>query len=145
MKMNIWPMGMYVHVFDIAMTMHVAVNHRSRAMHRRESFSDPLSGAGQVQHSQQNQHEADGKFHGETDARRDYQIEEDDSCADQNDGDGVSDAPENPYQASVPDVLLTANNRAHRDHVVGIGCVPDAEQETHTDDRQRTDHGDLPG
>ena len=145
MKVNIRLMGMYVHVLDIPMAMNVAVDHRAGAMHGCESLGDPLCGTTQVQHSEQDQHEADGEFHGEADARRDHQIEENDGCSDQNDRDGVSDAPENPDQSGVVDILLAAYDRADRDYMVGISCVPDAQQEAHADDRQQIDHVDLPG
>jgi hypothetical protein len=103
-----------------------------------------LRGAGQVQDSQHDQHEADREFHSKADARRDHQIEENDGRAHKNDGDGVSDAPEHPDQPSMPNVLLAAHNRAHRDYMVRIGCMPDAQQEAHPDDRQQIDHVDLP-
>lgn len=126
MKVNIRLMGMYVHVLDITMAMSVAVDHCAGAMHGCESLGDPLCGTAQVQDSEQDQHEADGKLHGEADAGRDHQIEENDGGSDQNDREGVSDAPENSDQSGVADILLAAYDRADRDYMVGISCVPDA-------------------
>jgi len=115
----------------------------SRAVERRKPVGDPLGSSAQIEHSQQDQHQPDRQLHGEADARRDHQVKEDDRRPHQDNRDGVAHAPEHSDQPGVPDVPLTAHDRAHRNHVIRIGGVSDSEQKSHTDDSQQVDHVDL--
>jgi hypothetical protein len=109
-------------------------------MSRREPVSDPLCHAGKIQHSQKNQHEADSQFHGEANARRNRQVEQNNRRADQQDRNGVANAPEDSDQAGVPDAALAAHNGGHRDDVVRIGGVADAEQKSHANHCKQIHH-----
>src|ERR1700730_7607255 len=93
-------------------------------------FTATFGGAGEIQHAQQNEHQADGKFHGQADARGDHQIKKNDSGAHQNNGDGVAEAPERADQAGVRERAFAADNGGHRDHVIRIGSVAHAQEKS---------------
>ena len=54
------------------------------------AMRDALRNAGQVQDAEQDQHQADGQLHGETDARRNDDVEQDNDGADAEDSNGVA-------------------------------------------------------
>jgi len=72
----------------------------------------------------------------------DRQVEHDDASAHQNDGDGMAEPPEDADQSRMADALLAADDGGHGDHVIRVGRVPDAQQETKPDDREQRDHID---
>src|SRR6516162_4216122 len=47
-------------------------------MRGREFLAEPLGDAGQVENAEKDEHEADGEFHGESDARGNHDIKKDD-------------------------------------------------------------------
>ena len=78
----------------MVMFVEVSVCSRDTRMAGREFFAEPFHGAGEVEDAEKNQHQADGKFHGEAGAGRDDHAEEDNGAADDGDGERVAAAPE---------------------------------------------------
>ena len=95
---------------------------------------------GQVEHSEQDEHQRDGEFEGESEARRNYYAEEDDGGADNENGEGVSDSPEDADPASAGDGTLPADNGGDGDDMVGIGGVTHAEKESDAKDEEGAGH-----
>ena len=68
---------------------------------------------------------------------RDSQVEDDNSCPDDEDRDSVADAPEDSDQACVPDALLPADDGGYGDNVIWIGGVAHPQDETQCDDGEQ--------
>lgn len=77
----------------IAVTMRVRMGRRRYSDGWRKRVGNPLERAGQVKNAEENQHQADGEFHGETDARRDNPAEQNNSASHQEDGERVAYSP----------------------------------------------------
>jgi len=77
-------MRMNVHVLAMAVQMGMAA--MVLRMCGRKAVAEPVHGAGQIQHAQQNQHERDREFQCEPEAWRDDDSEENDGRADHQDG-----------------------------------------------------------
>jgi len=90
--------------------------------------------AGQIEGSEQNEHEADGELHREAEAGRDNEGEEDDSRADGEDCDGVADAPERADDGCASEPLFAGDDGGDGDDVVGVGGVAHAEEEAERED-----------
>lgn len=139
-------MHVYLRAMPVDVSMSFAVvRMRMRMNHgtgmtarRREISSDPLGDAGQIQNAQQDEHESDCQLHREPDTRRNYQVEDDNSCTDDEDSDGVADAPEDSDQACVPDALLPADDGGDGDNVIWIGGVAHPQDKTQRDDGQQS-------
>ncbi len=69
-------------------------------MRGRKFLAHPARDAGEVENSEQDEHQAHGKFHGESGTRRNDQIKENNGGADNYDGQGVTEAPERADQGS---------------------------------------------
>ena len=83
----------------------------------------------EIEHAEDDQHQSDCQFHGQPEARWHVRIEEDDRCPDQQDRDGVTKSPKEANQARASDASLPADDRAHRDDVVSVGCVAHSQEE----------------
>jgi len=138
-EMNIRVVRMCMDVGLAAVPMNMRV-YDCGVVFRRESFGDPACDAGQIHHAEQDEHQSDRKFHGQTDAGWDGEVENDDSGAYQHDRDRVPQPPESSDQSGMPDALLTAHDGRDRDHVVRVGRVPDPQHESHADDCQQAEH-----
>jgi len=111
-------------------------------MSGREFLAEPLGNAGEIENAKQDQHEADSKFHGETDAGRDDKVEEDDGYADGDDGDGVAESPKGADQGRFGERTLAAHDGGYGDDVIGIGGMAHAEQETDGENGEAGEHTD---
>src|SRR5439155_11690793 len=80
------------------------------------------------------------ELHRQADPRGDHDPEEDDRAADEDDGQGVTDAPQGADEGGAPDLALAAHDRGDGDHVVGIGGVPHPEEEAQEDHREERGH-----
>ena len=83
----------------------------------------------QGENAEQDQHDADGKFHRHAEPRRNDDPEHDDCRADRHDRDGVPDAPGGADQRRARHAALAADDRRNGDHVVGVGRMPHPEEE----------------
>jgi hypothetical protein len=113
------------------------------AVVRRVAVCDALRDACKVEDAEQDEHQADGQFHGETDARWNDHIEENDGSADTEDGDGVADAPEDANDSGLPDAALTTHDRGDSDDVVGIRGVTNTKNKSQTDCCREIHHAVL--
>src|ERR1700730_4943108 len=104
-------------------------------------LSEPLHGAGKVQYSEQDQHYADGEFHGQAYANRDGHSEQDYRCSYDDDGYGVAAAPQNAYERRFWNGALAADDSGDRDLVIGIGGVAHAKQEADGQNGEAASHG----
>lgn len=104
-------------------------------------FAQPFGNAGQIEDAEQDEHEADRKFHGEADAGRDDQVKEDDGGADNHDGDGVAESPECTDEGSAAEGTFAADDGGDGDNVIGIGGMTHAEEETNHQDGDSAEHG----
>lgn len=96
--------------------------------------------ADQIPDSQQDQHEAYRKLHGQTDTRGDHKIKENDGAAYDKDRQRVAKSPENADQGGALGASLLGDNCGYRDYMVGIGGVPHSEEKSDHDDGEQADH-----
>jgi hypothetical protein len=128
-------MGMAMHVVSVAVWMlmkHASNFGRDRT--RRSNEGDD------IHHPEDNQHQTDGKLHGEADTGGDYHIKKNDDGADDKNRQRMTDAPEDASHRGFEEVALAADNRRNRNHMVWVGRVPHAEKKAHRDDREKSQH-----
>ena len=106
-----------------------------------EFFAEPLGDAGEVENAEKDEHEADGKLHGEAKARRDHEIEKDNGCAHDDDSDGVAEPPEGADEGGFGEGALAADDGGDGDDMVGIGSMAHAEEETDGENGKTAEHG----
>jgi len=121
---------MHVKVQSPFMLMEVSMFAGDMGMRRREFFAEPLRDAGEVQHAEKNQHQAYGEFHGEADARRNDEAEENDAGADHGDRKSVAAAPKNADEAGFRDGAFVADDGRDGDDVIGISGVTHPKEKT---------------
>src|SRR6476660_3485352 len=78
----------------------------------------------QIQPPKQNQHKCHAKFQSHSETFRDYDAEHNDRSAHQEQGDAMSDSPENSGHRRSADLTLPADNCCYCDHMIGVGGVP---------------------
>ena len=83
----------------------------------------------QGENAEQDEHDADGKFHRHAEPRRNDDPEHDDCRADRDDRHGVPDAPSGADQRRARHAALATDDRCNGDHVVGVGRMPHPEEE----------------
>ena len=134
--------GMSVPVVMKMMVVLVNVSVLAADMRMRggEFFADPLGGAGEVENAEKNEHEADGKFHGEAETRGNDEIKEDDSGADDDNGDGVAESPEGADEGGFGEGALAADDGRDGDYVVGIGGMAHTEKEADSENGETAEH-----
>src|SRR5450432_1829330 len=103
-------------------------------------LGDPGHRAGEIEDAEKDQHQADGKFHGQAYARGDGEVEKDDPGAYDQNGYGMAYAPEDADQAGFPDGALAAHDGGNRDNVVGVGGMAHAEYETNRQNCESAHH-----
>src|SRR5215469_3246294 len=96
----------------------------------RKLFAEPFHGTSEVEHAEQNQHQAHGEFHSQAGAGRDDDAEENDGAADNGDRQGMATAPKNADQAGFQDGTLPADDCRNGNDMVGIGGVAHPEKKT---------------
>ena len=106
----------------------------------REGIRNPAHHAAEVHQPQNDQHEPHGQFHCEAEARGDDYAEKNDGGADEQNGDGMTDAPEDAYERGVADIALAADDGGYRDHVIGIGGVAHAKKKSQRNDGEKGNH-----
>jgi len=129
---------MIVHVGLVLMDMSVFSG--DMRMCGREFFAEPLADAGEIEDPEKNEHEADGKFHGQSDARGNNDVEEDDRCTDEDDGDGVAQSPECTDERGFGEGAFAADDGGDGDDVVGIGSMAHAEEKSDDENGESADH-----
>jgi hypothetical protein len=85
--------------------------------------------ARQGEDAEQDEHDADGKFHRHGKPRRNDDPEHDDRTADRHDGDGVPDAPSGGDQRRPRHAALATDDCRNGDYVVGVGRMPHPQEE----------------
>ena len=95
---------------------------------------DLLAEASQIENAEEDEHDADGKLHGEAETGRDDEREEDDGGADGEDGQRVTGSPERSDQRCARKAALAGDDGGDGDHVIGISGVPHAEEEAERED-----------
>src|SRR5271155_3786896 len=123
---------MSVSVITVTVRVRMSLPRYSRPRRKRVGY--PLKHAGQVQDTQENQHQADGKFHRKTDARWNHPAEQDDSAAHQEDRERMTHTPKCANQRGVADLSISGNDGCNGDYVVGVGGVAHSEEEAQRDD-----------
>ena len=137
--------GTQMHVDLRAVTVDVFVNDALVLMKMRVhnsvvivvwsiAMGNSLRNTGQIEDAEQDEHQADGQLHGETDARRNDDVEENDGRAHAEDGDGVADAPERSDHTCLADAPLAADDGGNGDDVVRVCGM------AHAKDKSQTDH-----
>jgi hypothetical protein len=96
----------------------------------REFVADPFHRPGQIQHTKQNQHQANGKFHRQAEPRRDRQTKQDDGRADGDNGQGMTATPQDANYSRFGDRSFAADDRGHGNDVIRIGGMPHPEKKT---------------
>src|SRR5690242_5994914 len=87
----------------------------------------------QVHETQNDEHDSDGEFHAEADAGRNDEIEKDDRRAHNEDGAGVTYAPEGTDERGASEISLARHDSSNGDDVVRIGGMAHAEEESQRD------------
>ena len=87
--------------------------------------------ARQGQHTEQNEHDADAELHGEAEAGRNDDAEQNYRAADDKDRQGMPNPPYRADHRRTPQIALTAHDRCDRDDVVRISGVSNAEKESY--------------
>lgn len=141
-KVGVRFVRMHMNVRFATMTMYVRM-HDAGAVLRGEALGDPARDPGQVHNTENDQHQSHSKFHRKPNAGRNGKVEDDDAGADEDDRDGVTQAPERTNHSGMSNTLPPADNRRNCDDMIGIGRMPNAEHETNADDGEETDHGDA--
>ena len=90
----------------------------------------------QGENAEQDQHDADGEFHRQTEPWRDHDPEHDDRRADRHDRQGVPDAPGGADQRRARHAALATDDRRNGDHMVGVGRMPHPEEEAEQQEGQ---------
>ena len=103
-----------------------------------EPCSEPLQNSRKAQCAKQDQHQADPKFHSQTKARRDTDLEKDDGCADGKNRQRVPQTPKDPDECGLADVLFLADDGCYGDDMVGVGGMPHSKNEPYHDDGKRS-------
>jgi len=93
-------------------------------------------GSAQVANAERDEHEADREFHGKTDAGRQGDAKKNKDGADSENGESVTDAPSDTDERGTGDFLLTRDDGANSDDMIGIGGVPDAKHEADGQDSE---------
>ena len=106
----------------------------------RSRLRYPAHNSREIQSSQQNQHQAHGKFHREANSCRDHKPEQDDCGTNSENRNRVTEAPERANQRRLADASLTAHNRRYGDDMVRISRVAHAEKKTKRKDGKKGDH-----
>ena len=133
-------MGVPVVMDVVTVLVKVGVFTEHFGMGRREFSAEPLGNAGEIEDAEQNEHEADGELHGESDARRDDQVKQDDGGTDEDDGDGVAESPESANQRGFGEGTLAADNRRDGDDMIGIGGMAHAEEKADDENGEAAEH-----
>src|SRR4051794_28241500 len=109
----------------------------------RMAVRNALHDARQIEDAEQDEHQADGQLHGEADARRNDEVEENDGSADTENRDGVADAPQHADRCRLTDAALTADNRRNSDDVIWVRGMAHPENKSQTDYCQQVHHAAL--
>ena len=92
--------------------------------------------AGEIHDAEQDEHQADGKFHRESDARRNYPAEQNDRAAYGENRQCVAHAPESADHRGVLDAAMPRDNGGHGDDVIRIRGMPHAKEKSQRDYRK---------
>src|SRR6516165_7520405 len=106
----------------------------------RKPLAKPLADACKVQDPEQNQHQSDGKFHREPDARRDGQIKENNCGANQNDRDRVAETPKHSNPGGPGNRALAAHDGRDGDNVVRVRGMAHAQKKSNREYGESADH-----
>ena len=128
----------------VVMLMDVSVRSRHLRMAGRKLFAEPFHHPGEIEHAEQNQHQAHGEFHGEAGTGRDDHAEENDGAADNGNRERVAAAPEDTNEASFQDGTLAADDGGNGNDVIGISGVAHAKEETDYKNGETTGQGCAP-
>lgn len=107
---------------------------------RRETAVDPLEETSEIHEAEENQHQRDGKLHGQTDSCGNNPSEEDDGATDADNCECVANSPQHANQGSVLDRTVARDDRGDCDDVVGIGGVANPEEKTQRNDGKEANH-----
>ena len=128
-------MGMAVDVVTVSMGMRVEPVSRGC-----ERFSNPAHHSRKIQNSQKNQHQPNREFHGETNSCWNRDAKQYDRGADNENGDGVTEPPQDTNQCGMANTSLAAHNRGYSNDMVRIGGVAHAKKEAKGNDGEQSDH-----
>ena len=106
----------------------------------RDPFDRAAENASEIQDAEQNQHEADGQFHAQAEARRDRELEQNDGRADGENRERVSQSPESADQSGVQHGAFAADDGGHGHDVIGIGGVPHPQKKSQQHDGEERGH-----
>ena len=120
--------------------VNVAVFANNVRMGGRELFAEPLGDAGEVENAKEDEHEAYGKFHGESNAWGNDDIKKDDGGTDDNDSDGVAESPECAYESGTGEGTLATDDSGDGNNVIGIGGMAHAKKEADHEDGKSAEH-----
>ena len=115
-----------------------AHQHRPDRRQRPDNQSTPTK---EVVPAKADQHDRDGKLHGETEARWNDNLEHDNGTAHQENCHRVADTPERADAHCVRHAPLPGDDRGHRDDVVRVGGVAHPEDDAEQQRGKEVGHG----
>src|SRR5882762_8726744 len=121
--------------------MNVRMLAGNRRMRRRKFLADPFHRASKIQYAQEDQHQADAKFHGQPDASRNRQPKQYDRCANSKNRQRMAEPPQNPDEGRFADGAFAADDGGNGDDVVGVRCMAHPQKETNRENGQSVGHG----
>src|SRR5882762_1902097 len=113
----------------------------NRRMGRRKLLAHPFHRAAKIQYAQEDQHQADAKFHGQPDASRNRQPKQYDRCADGKNRQRMADSPQNPNEGRLSNRAFATNDGGNGDDVVGVSGMAHPQKETNCENGQSAGHG----
>ena len=136
------PVRVPVHVVAVRMQVIVEVERMSAGDARMGvGRADRLAHPCQGENAEQDQHDADGELHRQTEPWRDDDLEHDDRHADRHDRDGVPDAPGGADQRRARHAALATDDRRNGDDMVGVGRMPHPDEEAEKQEGHKVQDG----
>src|SRR5438132_12494508 len=125
------------------MSVHVVAMGVRMRVDSRICLRPRVQKAGDVPHTEGDEHESDAQFHRQTEARRNNEVKQNDGHTHSKDRERVSYSPNSANQCGTPGTLLAAHDRTHSNHMIGVGSVAHTEKKTHCDNGEYADHSAL--
>src|SRR5205814_8758013 len=110
------------------MSVHVVAMGVRMRVDSRICLRPRVQKAGDVPHTESDQHESDAQFHRQTEASRNNEVKQKDGHTHSKDRQRVSYSPNSANQCGTPGTLLAAHDLAHTKHVIRIRSVTHAEK-----------------
>ena len=121
---------------ESTVTMRVRVTRPYAACDGRYSIRETR----QIPATEHDQHQADGKLHGQSQPNWNHDVEKDNGAAYEKDGKRMTESPEDADQRGTFSAPLLTDDRRHGNHVIGVGGVPHPQEKSNRDNGNQANH-----